>query len=239
MTNTSFIGAVGGGEQTVDRISPHVGYKVVALKVAKDDSIKIVGPHHSAKDFELSDNSQCKKNHKSFENCSCGFYAYNNVTKAIGHWDAAVGGYSNMAIVEVALSGKVIVAEHGFRAEHQRITKVLMPRCWNCSNKGTALVKHSAGFMVTACDDCTVKFDIADDTISFEDFAAKVSPTGYKPIIVESCKNFTTDAENFLDPTKKMRDIKQIIDELQRKGDLLSLDEVITYAQNSMLSNPE
>jgi len=238
MTNTNYIGSV-QSDGKFDRIAPRYGYKVVSLKSLKDGHIKIVGPHHSVNDFELSDNSLCSSKHKSFENCSCGFYAYNNVGQTYHHWLNECGGYSNLAIVQVALSGTVVVAEHGFRAEHQRVTKILMPSCWNCSNKGIGVLKHVSGFMVSACADCAAKNKVEDYVKKFEDFGNEISPEGFSPVQIDSCVDFKTEAEKFLDPDKTFRQAKELIDQMQAEGKLVDLDRLISYTQNAMFNNPQ
>lgn len=56
--------------------------------------------------------------------CSCGWYAMRDRDQV------TLGGAA--AIVDVELSGRVIVAERGFRAEHQRILRIELPACYFC-----------------------------------------------------------------------------------------------------------
>lgn len=63
-------------------------------------------------------------------NCTCGFYATRSDEGAYG-----------VVAVEVELSGRVIVHEHGYRAEHQRIVKARFG-CWYCGEPAEVVGLH-------------------------------------------------------------------------------------------------
>lgn len=62
--------------------------------------------------------------------CTCGFYAV-PIDKA--------GGYANAVLLEVELSGRVIIHGKGYRAGHQSIVGVKIPRS-NCGHPTTSVV---------------------------------------------------------------------------------------------------
>lgn len=234
MTNTHYIGQVNNSDK-VDRISPRLGYKVVALHFDKKGDLKVVPPHFIENEFDFSADSECRTNHKNFDNCSCGFYAYNNVPGVIDHWKNACGGYSNQVIVEVALSGDVVVAEKGYRASHQRIRRVVMPPCWNCEkNAGTTLLRHQQDFIVAGCDECVSSIKGLEGIISFNEFSEKYSPEGFAPVKVSSVKDFQTEALLLLMPEKTVNDVTDLIDKLVASGRLDLVDQIIGHANRSL-----
>lgn len=229
MTNTTFIGQV-VGSQTADRLSAHIGYKVVGLWTGSEDGkIKLVPPHYHKDTFELSDESKCT-GHKDFSSCSCGFYAYDTIESALTHWKTSCGGYSNLAIIQVALSGHVVVAEHGFRASHQRTKRILMPHCWNCSAAGVNFIYHENKFLVAGCEVCSEGID----SISFADFSAESSPQGFLPLEILSAADLGKEAEGFLAPETISATAKEAINKLVTLGRLDLLDEVILHANNKL-----
>lgn len=61
--------------------------------------------------------------------CSCGYYAVRDRDRLAGwHHQGAV-------LLDVELFGKVIVYEHGYRAERQRILSVGIGGCWYCQTE--------------------------------------------------------------------------------------------------------
>ncbi len=63
------------------------------------------------------------------ESCSCGFYAVSDPDNATYHG----------VLVEVELSGRVIVAERGYRAQFLRVAAIHPPHCWICQQPASAL----------------------------------------------------------------------------------------------------
>jgi len=230
LTNTRYIGNVTGGDESIDRISARVGYKVAGLWAGDDGKVKLVSPHYFTDKFELSDDSKCANGHKKFGECSCGFYAYNDVTRAVRHWRSECGGYANFAVLQVGLSGSVVVAENGYRATHQRVKKILMPRCWSCDQAGTQFVYHENKFLVAGCD----KHAKGVRTLSFTDFAEQNSPEGFKPIEVLSAKSLSLEAEQFLAPEIMQERAVAIIDDLLRYNRIDLVDEIIRQANNRL-----
>lgn len=75
--------------------------------------------------------------------CLCGF----NAVKV----EENLSRGSGCAIAEVELSGRVIVYEHGYRAEHQHVLRVRIPgRCWICGQPAVQLGVHTASGSGTA-----------------------------------------------------------------------------------------
>lgn len=75
--------------------------------------------------------------------CTCGFYALKSR-------DAAVR-YGHGVLLEVELSGRVLVCEYGYRAACQRIISVIMPgRCFVCGEPSDTLTYERATNELTA-----------------------------------------------------------------------------------------
>ncbi len=74
------------------------------------------------------------------ERCSCGFYA-------VSHQENAT---YNGVLVEVELSGKIIVAERGYRAQFLRVAAIHPPACWICQQPASALWPGTFGARVRA-----------------------------------------------------------------------------------------
>jgi hypothetical protein len=83
-----------------------------------------------------------RKQRHNFLKCNCGFYAY-RTTEAAGIHQQHETNSDNNIVIEVALSGLVIIAEHGYRAERQRVARVIMGRCRQC------FVKYAETFMAS------------------------------------------------------------------------------------------
>jgi hypothetical protein len=222
MTNTRYIGGVVDLNAQRDRLSPYYAYKVAAMFLNEEKGqVELVSPHYYDTHFSLSDDSRCKKGHKDFASCSCGFYGYKDVEKAYTHWKDDSGAYSNMFIFQMAFSSSVVVAEHGYRATHQRVCRVLTPRCWNCANKGDGLILHSTSFFVPACNECAKGHDL----ITFDEFSLRYSPEGFKPIVIDSAQDIQKEAVPFLGgESLKLRALEAIDALLVGNNDFLVAD---------------
>lgn len=64
--------------------------------------------------------------------CKCGFYAVRTVD------EARAAGYG-LVTLDVELSGRVVVHERGYRAQHQRVLRVHLPRCWFCGDEASVV----------------------------------------------------------------------------------------------------
>lgn len=235
MTNTNYIGGVKSFSNN-DKLTPYKGYKVVGLKVPKgDEKLEIVGPHYYAVPYGVSADSTCKKGAKcDFSTCSCGFYSYADVNSALRHWAKECGGNANLPMIQVALSQKVVICENGYRASHQRIARILMPHCWNCSNAGTYMVAHESGLFVTGCDSCMDKFPkIKESSLQFKDFAEKYSPEGSAVMEIYSAADLGKEAQKLLNPEhlfdKAMEAIKDLVD----AKDIFALQTLAGEIKNS------
>jgi len=229
MTNTRYIGQV-VSHQTTDRLSARIGYKVVGVWTGSEDGVmKVVPPHFSENSFDLSADSKCS-GHKDYASCSCGFYAYSTVESTISHWRNECGGFANLAIVQVALSGDVVVAENGYRASHQRIKRILMPHCWNCSAAGVRFVYHESKFLVAGCEACSANVN----SISFADFATQHSPTGFNPVEVLSAADIGAEALNFLAPESHSEKAIEAITQLATMGRLDLINDIINHGNTKL-----
>lgn len=66
--------------------------------------------------------SSAGKSHSPDPSCTCGFYACTDLSMLDG----------GMAVLEVELSGRVIVCERGYRAGHQRVIRAHLRGCHYC-----------------------------------------------------------------------------------------------------------
>lgn len=244
MTNTNFIGGVQSYEDN-DRITPHTAYKVVTLHnpAADDGTIQISGPHYTGHLYGFVANSKCgeKEKCKDFSNCSCGFYGYSDVNKAVAHWRSQCSGYASSVLVEVAFSGRVVVCADGFRAETQRIRNILAPRCLFCTNAGEVMTPHARGVLVPICLPCVkAKEDtfnnkkrkflgkkkpsepVAIQTFSFEELSDRISIEGLKPIKVSSAQALSKEAVGFFNykpaPVPIMEEVVEVEKMTEQNG---------------------
>ena len=176
------------------RITPYMGFKIATLVNSKG-ALMFRGPHRLHLPYLPADASKCRfenmRNH-TFENHSCGFYAYDDITQAASHWEHHSGRSLDCAILEVALSGEVEVCEEGYRATKQRVTRVIMPPCWLCADKaGVGMLPHSARSFVTGCADCVARVKAQNLLISFEDFAEQHKMEGFAPFKVIAASSAT------------------------------------------------
>jgi hypothetical protein len=116
----------------------------------------------------------------AIELCSCGFYALKSRADAYGVGD-------NSVLLEVELGGRVVVYEHGYKAEWQRILSVVMPgKCYACGAPSTVLAYREYGdFLSPRCEehgpcfgaDVLLAPTVIDIPITFDMDAAE--PFGY------------------------------------------------------------
>lgn len=237
MTNTHYIGSEKNRLET-DKLTAYKGYKVVALGSLGDGKASIVSPHYSDRVQAFADTAVCgrgrdKYSSHDFGQCECGFYSYDTPEAVISHWKNACGGFSNHVLAEIAVSGKVVVCEHGYRSSQQRITKLLFPNCWNCNKPGTAIIEHESGYYVAGCTNCLDRYQATDAGISFQKFSEINSLDGFAPLEVSSGKFTPTKVTEFftgMNPT--LYSITRQLDELAGTGDLVALDKAVEYARD-------
>lgn len=228
MTNTRLIGGVEGFSPSSEN-RPYVGYKVVGIRnPTETDGVSLFGPHYSKKLYGISAGHSCPRHRwgRSFESCQCGFYAYTNVESAVKHWEKECRAASNLAIVEVVLSGDIVVCKNGYRATRQRITKVLFPNCWNCSEPGKFLVPHKAGSLVAACENCVTKYSLTQSSISFDVFEKKASLPKFKRISISSAGDIAHDIIEFFGLNKKEYTPEEHLAKLLESKDVFLLSEI-------------
>lgn len=197
---------------------------------------KLCPPHYSDHILKLADVSSClkgKKGNHDFASCTCGFYSYDSVEDALDHWKSVCGGFSNHVVVEIAVSGKVVVCEKGFRSTHQRITKIMFPRCWNCVNRGEKIAEHSKGYFIAGCVDCLTKVNALDSAYDFATFAELNRVEGFEPLKVGSFKDTVEDPyEFFTGMNHTVLKVSELLKKLAEEGNLVAIDEVLSMSQN-------
>lgn len=249
MTNTRYIGPVDHIAQ-IDRLQARTGFKVVMITIPDENgNIAISGPHHYDKPYTLSSDSVChvsKTDTHDFEVCACGFYSYNHALGALHHWHSECGGFSNQALVRVALSQKVVVCEKGYRSSHQRVTSIVMPPCWNCSTSaGTMMVPHSAGYFVAGCETCLDDVPtLREVSYTFDEFSEKFSPSGYSrmkitsydgnPVSVMNGNDWKMNVLKTLEPDFHLKQVEPLVEKMVKEGDLSHLKILLSLVQSSI-----
>ncbi len=108
-------------------------------------------------DHAISDHAICRmvdferlrefgRHHPPVLRCTCGFYAMKSRERVLEEHDELTSGLC-VVLLEVELFGKVIVCEHGYRAERQRILQLSIPRgCFFCGGqRGDVAAEGMAG----------------------------------------------------------------------------------------------
>lgn len=228
MTNTRLIGDVEGISPSSDN-RPYVGYKVLGIRnPTATGEVSLFGPHYIKKLYGISSNHSCPKHRwrKSFESCQCGFYSYINVESAVKHWNKECLGSSNLAIVEVVLSGDIVLCKNGYRSTRQRVTKILFPNCWNCSEPGKSLVPHKLGSLVAACEDCVIKYSLAESSVSFDAFSQQASLPKFKRLSVSSATDINNEAFDFFRLKEEKNTPDEHLAQLLKSKDVFMLSEI-------------
>lgn len=191
MTNTRFIGKPFTIE---DSLSTVKGFKVVSIiQHAASQSLSLLPPHHQDSSFNFSDSCLCKKSDRKrhkFLKCDCGFYAYRTMSAAANHQTCETDTDTS-TVIEVALSGLVVMAEHGFRAEKQRLTKIVMGDCRKCSGKNAETFVtvdgidklDASGFnnLIAVCHNCSS----SDKEVTMEEVQEQASYPDYESVILQ------------------------------------------------------
>lgn len=81
------------------------------------------------------------------ELCTCGFYAYAEPDSAIHHDQ----NDDRCVLVEVAISGKYLWYENGYRYAHQRVKTVHIGGCMSCSATPVGMTVIDDGWMRPVC----------------------------------------------------------------------------------------
>lgn len=133
-----------GVEETTSDV-PLLGYKRVALNWAPGGAFWLGNNRERsfAGSVQLEANAVCLHQYEVYLmtpperhdapklDCTCGFYAVRNPD------DLSVG-YGSVRL-DVELSGRVIVHERGYRAQHQRVLRAHTPGCWFCGDESTVV----------------------------------------------------------------------------------------------------
>jgi hypothetical protein len=141
------------------------GYKWARL-VAYGDELRFQPIYNMHPEYDVESTAMCEHgNQVPASDCKCGFYAL----KRRQHLGYVLGTLSNQVVrsrlmtLEVDLSGRVLVANMGYRAEKQRVLRVLVPtRCAFRHEKrrrrraaGVAIYKRE---VLAVCQDCAPSF---------------------------------------------------------------------------------
>lgn len=122
--------------------TPILGYKTATLVWARTEEHQTYQPTlesvYSATAFNLTaDRAECHRggDHTAPDlACTCGFYAVRERERVENFYGQAY------VLLDVELFGKVIVYEHGYRAERQRILSIGVRGCWYCNETPSHLV---------------------------------------------------------------------------------------------------
>jgi hypothetical protein len=192
MTNTKFIGK---HQVASDSLVPVTGYKALSLLRHKGTgTVSVLPVHYDSQSFQFSDTSTCDRKRHVFDKCNCGFYAYKTVEEARTHMAKAVKlpyvqEWPSVIVAEVALSGRTVIAQYGYRAEHQRVTAMEAGRCFRCGKTATCFdaVKSPdysfRSFMMfeklqSSCSVCV------QNLVSMNEVESQASYESYKPVRV-------------------------------------------------------
>lgn len=261
MTNTRFIGNMNEVKE-FDRLQARRGYKAIMItNPDKQGNVKVAGPHYYTLPYGFSADSTCEKQSRQshdFVQCDCGFYSYTDPNDAISHYFNECGGWDNQILVEVALSQKVVVCDKGFRSSHQRVTRMLMPGCWNCEHPGSFMVPHASGYLVVGCQKCITELSLENIAITFDDFSAQHSPEGFNPIAIASKRlrgdrsKYVTNGKvnhaartaelnlrrqsiiEYLNPSYSLEKANEWVKKMVESGDLKMLQQLQATVQSSI-----
>lgn len=96
------------------------------------------------------------------ETCGCGFYAFRpdapmtrHLRPSSRHWQ-----------LQVALSGKVVVHEHGYRGQHQRVLTVSAPTRCACQRGAPTLAVVRGRQVLALCVRCAAEAVAADGALA-------------------------------------------------------------------------
>jgi hypothetical protein len=112
---------------------PLIGYKTMEVRISyAGRPLGLVGAHVDVP-YGNPDHAKCslRRNHLApHPQCSCGFYAMAEPITALGI----------QTIAEVEFYGLIIVASRGYRAQYQRVRRLIVPdECYICTRPSTHL----------------------------------------------------------------------------------------------------
>jgi len=87
------------------------------------------------------------------ERCQCGFYAFRPDARLASHLRPRSGQW----LLEVRLSGKVVVHEHGYRAERQRVIAITPPTRCVCERGAPTVVIAQGRGISAVCVACAAE----------------------------------------------------------------------------------
>lgn len=147
--------------------------------------------------YTASDHAECRVGHMGYTisahatpsiGCTCGFYAVRDREKIVSH------AQEGAVLLDVELFGRVIVFEHGYRAERQRILRVGVAGCWYC-NAASAHVatvaptpweRAKSNALVPMCAE-HLPLAKANVAYSLSELAGRLgAPVGYEPAVTVS-----------------------------------------------------
>jgi hypothetical protein len=208
MTNTRFIGQP---YRVTDSLEAVYGFKALSLIIhERTGKLSILPAHRQHESFLFSDSSHCRKDRTrkrlwaslsaaktpqahDFVECDCGFYSYKTQAEAFEH-QLHLRQADQALVVKVALSGKVVVAEHGYRAEKQRVTEIEPNPCFACGQESSWFVGVSdqlltyQGFQYVKCA-CEQHSRLSPIRITVDEVIRQASYEDYEPVIVNMKTN--------------------------------------------------
>jgi hypothetical protein len=87
------------------------------------------------------------------ESCQCGFYAFRPDAPLGLHLEPRAGQW----LLDVRLSGKVVVHEHGYRAQHQRVVGISPPTRCACQQGAPTIVLAQGRTISAVCVTCAAE----------------------------------------------------------------------------------
>lgn len=160
-----------GGELALLPLVHDAPYRAIAQAQCLNERA-LKGPEHSSQD------------------CTCGFYAYKDLSAAREHPQLAPWS----VLLEVVLSGEVHEHARGFRASTQRVKHVLLRSCASCPLPATALRVTAQRVLPTCAEHLPAS---ASDviTVATASKALSAQALGYGAVEVTSAGSALTDAD--------------------------------------------
>ena len=155
---------------------PLVGVKLAVLALARPYDLSTLhfasvrnaddGPHQCRElCYGTFAEARCDAGHDHVaphETCACGFYAFRPDAPMAQHLQPS----SRHWLLQVALSGKVVVHEHGYRGQHQRILNVTAPTGCVCQQGAPTLAVVRGRQVLALCVRCAAEAVATDGALA-------------------------------------------------------------------------
>lgn len=125
-----------------------VGYKTVGLARGAKKKVFLASPTFTQSFNSVQAKATCYQNSHGFKtNCTCGFYSFKKKERAFTYEGKTTG-----IVVETVLSGRYVEYSHGWRAENQRVTEIIVDLCQDCkANPAQAFALQWREDLVPVC----------------------------------------------------------------------------------------